>query len=82
MLVLIKQQVFISKLKKNSAEKIWHTSFSAAGIFFCFRPDGILCNTVDKALVGDRWFSGDPFLEVYILSEIKVTVIVISDSEN
>lgn len=29
------------------------TSLRAAGIFFCFLPDGILCNTEDKALVGD-----------------------------
>lgn len=29
------------------------TSLRAAGIFFCFLPDGILCKTDDKALEGD-----------------------------
>lgn len=29
------------------------TSLRAAGIFFCFLPEGMLCKTEDKALEGD-----------------------------
>lgn len=46
------------------------TSLRAAGIFFCFLPEGILCNTVDKALDGDLWLTGDPLLGVHWLSEM------------
>lgn len=38
----------------------------------------MLCKTVDKALDGDLWFTGDPFLgAVHKLSEIQTTVIVL-----
>lgn len=50
------------------------TSLRAAGIFFCFLPDGILCKTDDKALEGDLWFPGDPILgEFWWSKEIKYT---------
>lgn len=54
------------------------TSLRAAGIFFCFLPEGILCNTVDKALDGDLWLTGDPLLGVHWLSRMQRMNILLS----